>query len=40
MKSLLRSLLAEMGYELCRLSPLEAKDLPPNLPMNDKETHV
>ena len=40
MKSLLRGLLAGMGYELCRLSPLEVKDLPQDLLMNYKEAQV
>jgi hypothetical protein len=40
MKSLLRGLLANMGYELCRLSPVEVKELPQNLPMNFKEAQV
>lgn len=40
MKSVLRSLIGSLGYELCRLSPLEIKDLPGELPMNYKEAQV
>ena len=40
MKNLLRHLLARLGYEMCRLSPSEASDLPASVPMNYKEAQV
>lgn len=40
MKSALSALLRGLGYEMCRLSPLETADLPSGLPMNYKEAQV
>lgn len=40
MKTLLRPLIAKLGYEMCRLSPLESKDLPREPVMNYKEAQV
>jgi hypothetical protein len=40
MKRLVTRLLSGVGYELCRLSPLEVKDLPRDLPMNYKEAQA
>ncbi|MBC7482379.1 MAG: class I SAM-dependent methyltransferase [Rhizobacter sp.] len=39
-KSFLASTIAQFGYEMCRLSPLEIKDLPKEVWMNYKEAQV